>query len=61
VQKLLEDCTSVNVKCVFLYLAEKAKHAWLKLDKIDLGRGKRSLVKSRTYLGPAEKLRFYKL
>jgi len=46
---------------VFLYLAEKAKHAWLKLDKIDLGRGKRSLVKSRTYLGPAEKLRFYKL
>jgi hypothetical protein len=26
-QKLLEQCTSVEVKRLFLYLAEKAKHA----------------------------------
>jgi hypothetical protein len=53
VQKLLEQCTSVKVKRLFLYLAEKAKHAWvayLKQDKIDLGSGKRSLVKNGIYL-----------
>lgn len=53
VQKLLEQCTSVKVKRLFLYLAEKANHAWfsyLKVDKIDLGSGKRSLVKNGTYI-----------
>lgn len=47
VQALLEACTSVKVKRLFLFLAEKAKHDWfeyLDLTKIDLGKGKRSVV-----------------
>jgi hypothetical protein len=53
VQALLESCTSIKVKRLFLYLAEKAKHAWfnyLKPEKIDLGSGKRSLAKNGTYI-----------
>lgn len=53
VQHLLEQCTSVKVKRLFLYLAEKAKHAWvdyLNMDKIELGKGKRSLAKTGTYI-----------
>lgn len=47
VQKLLESCTSVKVKRLFLYMAEKAGHDWfnyLKTEKIDLGSGKRVVV-----------------
>lgn len=53
VQALLEQCRSVKVKRLFLYLAEKAEHDWfdyLNLDKIDLGKGKRSLVKNGVYI-----------
>lgn len=53
VQELLEGCTSVKVKRLFLYLAEKAGHSWLsyiKFDEIDLGKGKRSLVKNGKYI-----------
>lgn len=49
VQVLLEKCESVKVKRLFLYMAEKAKHNWfnyLDTEKIDLGRGKRSVVKN---------------
>lgn len=49
VQTLLEDCQSVKVKRLFLYLAEKADHSWFKqldLTKVDLGKGKRSIVKN---------------
>lgn len=49
VQVLLENCQSVKVKRLFLYMAEKADHSWFKqLDpaKVDLGRGKRSIVKN---------------
>ena len=49
VQRLLEDCSSIKVKRLFLYLAEKAGHSWfdyMKLDNVDLGKGKRSLVKN---------------
>lgn len=45
VQQLLENCTSVKVKRMFLYMAQKAKHRWfekLDLSKIDLGSGPRS-------------------
>lgn len=48
VQKLLENCTSVKVKRMFLYMAEKAGHRWFaKLDfsKITLGSGTRSYAK----------------
>jgi hypothetical protein len=33
VQSLLEQCRSVKVKRLFLYLAEKAGHDWVKLYK----------------------------
>ena len=48
VQKLLEACSSVKVKRLFLYMAEKAGHDWfnyLELPGIDLGSGKRSISK----------------
>ena len=53
VQKLLEACTSVKVKRLFLFLADKAGHSWfnyIDVDKIDLGKGKRSIVKSGVYV-----------
>jgi hypothetical protein len=47
-QVLLADCKSVKVKRLFLWFAERHNHAWLeKLDRasIDLGKGKRMLVR----------------
>ncbi len=52
VQNLLEKCNSVKVKRLFLYMADKAGHPWLKylnLNNIDLGKGKRSLVSNGVY------------
>ena len=40
VQELLENCSSVKVKRMFLYLADKFKHLWLDLidlSNVDLG------------------------
>lgn len=51
-QKLLEECKSIKIKRLFLYMAEKANHSWfedLDLTKIDLGKGKRSIVKNGVY------------
>lgn len=48
VQRLLERCTSVKVKRLFLWSAEDAVHPWLdrvELVHVDLGSGKRQLVK----------------
>jgi hypothetical protein len=48
-QKLLVDCKNVKVKRLFFYFADRHPHAWMKrLDKdaIDLGEGKRMLVKN---------------
>lgn len=48
-QPLLENCNSVKAKRLLLSLAESSGHAWLrKLDlaRIDLGKGKRVLVKN---------------
>lgn len=48
VQRLLEDCTSVKVKRMFLYMAEKARHRWfakLDLSRISLGSGTRSFMR----------------
>lgn len=53
VQELLEACTSVKVKRLFLYLAERSGHAWLAAvdqSQIDLGQGKRSLVPAGVYV-----------
>jgi hypothetical protein len=52
VQELLESCNSIKVKRLFLYLAEKSGHEWLNLiqpERIDLGCGKRSIVKGGVY------------
>lgn len=52
VQRLLEECRSVKVKRLFLFMAEKARHAWfeaLDLDRIDLGSGKRVIAKGGVY------------
>lgn len=53
VQELLEACNSIKVKRLFLFMAEKLNHGWYKhliLSKIDLGKGKRSLVKDGIYI-----------
>jgi len=47
VQSLLEQCRSFKVKRLFLYLAERHNHAWVKKidpSKVDLGSGKRVIV-----------------
>ncbi|CAN1724826.1 Transcriptional regulator AbiEi antitoxin N-terminal domain-containing protein [Hyphomicrobium sp. 1Nfss2.1] len=47
-EKLLVDCRSIKVKRLFFFFADRHKHAWLKrIDRkaIDLGKGKRVLVK----------------
>jgi hypothetical protein len=47
-QKLLVDCRSVKVKRLFFFFADRHNHSWVKhLNKnhIDLGSGKRVLVK----------------
>ncbi len=53
IQALLESCTSIKVKRLFLYMAEKSQHAWfkyLKLANLDLGSGKRSLANNGIYI-----------
>ncbi|MDD3021625.1 MAG: type IV toxin-antitoxin system AbiEi family antitoxin [Alphaproteobacteria bacterium] len=53
VQQLLEACQSVKVKRLFLYMAEKSGHDWFKylnLEKINMGSGKRSIVKNGVYV-----------
>ena len=52
VQELLEQCTSVKTKRLFLYMANKAQHQWLTFvdqKKIDVGKGDRSIVKGGVY------------
>jgi len=47
-QQLLEESTSIKVKRLFFFFADRHRHRWLehiKRDKIDLGKGKRMLVK----------------
>lgn len=51
VQSLLRECRSIKVKRLFLYMGERAGHAWFsKLDtsSINLGTGKRMIVKGGT-------------
>lgn len=49
---LLEDCTSIKVKRLFLALAERQNHAWFKaldLKRVTLGSGKRVLEPGGKY------------
>lgn len=53
VQQLLEACSSIKVKRLFLYMAEKVGHEWFRyidFNKVDLGRGKRSLVRGGVFV-----------
>lgn len=57
VQEFLEKCGSVKAKRLFMYLAEKHDHAWVKkvnLEKVDFGKGKRSLCSNGHYDGKYE-------
>jgi len=48
VQSLLEQCRSVKVKRLFMFLAEACNHAWVKkmdLSKVNFGKGKRMIIK----------------
>lgn len=52
VQRLLQACQSIKVKRLFLFMAERHKHAWFKrldVTQIALGSGKRSLVEQGRY------------
>lgn len=52
VQSLLEKCVSIKAKRLYLHLAAKYNHNWLKkldLTKFNLGKGKRMIVKGGTY------------
>jgi hypothetical protein len=47
VQNLLENCNSVKVKRLFMYMADQHKHPWLdniNSSNIDFGKGKRLIV-----------------
>jgi hypothetical protein len=46
VQQLLDCCTSVKTKRLFMHAAERANHSWLKrleLSKVDFGSGRRTI------------------
>ncbi|MCX6327573.1 MAG: type IV toxin-antitoxin system AbiEi family antitoxin [Bacteroidia bacterium] len=52
-QLLLSKCTSVKIVRLFLYLAVKAKHLWvnhLDISRLDIGKGKRSIVKNGVFI-----------
>ena len=52
IQELLEKCTSVKVKRLFLYMLKKSNHQWgnfLSLKNVTLGTGDRSVVKNGIY------------
>lgn len=52
-QSLLEQCSSIKVRRLFLYLAERANLPVMRhidLDRIDLGTGDRSLVPNGRYV-----------
>jgi len=47
VQELLENCRSIKVKRLFLYIAEQCNHQWFKkinVSNINLGKGKRVIT-----------------
>ncbi len=47
-QALLEECKNIKVRRLFFWLADRHKHTWLEklqLGQIDLGSGKRMLMK----------------
>lgn len=52
-QELLENCNSIKVKRLFLFMASKANHQWLNFvdqARIELGTGDRVIVKGGVYI-----------
>lgn len=52
VQALLNECKSVKVKRLFLYMLKKANHQWgqfLDLSQVNLGTGDRAVVRNGIY------------
>ena len=52
IKELLQNCNSVKVKRLFLFMAEKSNHAWfqfLNTKDIDLGNGKRMIGENAVY------------
>ena len=52
-QALLEECSSIKVKRLFLFLASKANHQWLDFvdhSRIELGTGDRVIVNGGVYI-----------
>ena len=52
VQSLLEECNSVKVKRLFLFMSEKCQHQWfnnLETDRVNLGSGKRMVVQNGVF------------
>ena len=52
IQSLLENCSSIRVKRLFLFFAEKHNHQWFQkidLKQVDLGTGDRLLYKGGSY------------
>jgi hypothetical protein len=53
IQELLEQCSSIKVKRLFLYMAEKAGHQWmpfLNVQDLNLGKGARAIVRGGVYV-----------
>lgn len=53
IQQLLERCTSVKAKRLFMYMAEKTNYPWvadIDKTKIDFGRGRRMIVARGRYI-----------
>jgi len=53
VQELLQECTSIKVKRLFLYLSEKANHNWLQfidISSVDIGNGNRRITEGGAYV-----------
>lgn len=51
-QSLLERCKSIKTKRLFLFLAEATEQPWfskIRVAKIDLGKGKRLIVKGGVF------------
>lgn len=52
IQRLLEACTSIKVKRLFLWGAERIGHTWFELltpESVDLGAGKRQMYKGGAF------------
>ena len=53
VQALLESCTSQKVKRLFLYMAEKANHPWVKaitMSNVNIGTSRLMITPTGKYI-----------